>query len=324
MWLSLVEHSVRDAGVGGSNPLIPTISQIVVFCQFIFFQFIPILSMTPTLLHDPYTNNVLEAVSFLEKKIQDRPELVLVLGTGLGGLIDQIKTDHVLPYESIPHFPSSTVISHSGNLIFGTLGGKYVAVLQGRFHFYEGYSARQVAFPVRVLSLLGPEILLVSNASGGLNPGYSPGTVMVIKDHLNFLPDNPLRGSNVDEWGQRFPDCSCVYDPGLIEIACSSARKIGLENIETGTYVAIPGPSLETPAETRYLRNCGADAVGMSTVPEVLVGVHAGMKVLGLSLIANVNDPDNQQPILVEDVLNEAEKAMDPFQKLVKDIVESI
>ena len=248
----------------------------------------------------------------------------VVLGTGLGGLVDQIKTDHVLSYESIPHFPSSTVVSHTGNLIFGSLGKKYVAVLQGRFHFYEGYSARQIAFPVRVLSLLGPEILFVSNASGGLNPGYSPGTLMLIKDHLNFIPDNPLRGSNEEEWGPRFPDCSRVYDPGLIGVALSAAKKIGLKNIETGTYVAIPGPSLETPAETRYLRNCGADAVGMSTVPEVLVGVHAGMKVLGLSLVANVNDPDNQQPICVEDVLKEAEKATVKFQTLVVEILESI
>ena len=280
--------------------------------------------MNSTLLHDSYKNNVLEAVSFLEKKIQRRPDVILVLGTGLGGLVDQVKPDLVLSYKSIPHFPSSTVVSHTGNLIFGSLGKKYVAVLQGRFHFYEGYSARQVAFPVRVLSLLGPEILLVSNASGGLNPGYLPGTVMIIKDHLNFIPDNPLRGPNEEEWGPRFPDCSSVYDPGLIEIAQSSAKKTGLENIKTGTYVAIPGPSLETPAETRYLRNCGADAVGMSTVPEVLVGVHAGMKVLGLSLVANVNDPDNQQPIRVEDVLKEAEKAMVKFQTLVVDILKSI
>lgn len=280
--------------------------------------------MTSTLLNDTYKNDVLETVVFLKKRIHRVPEIILVLGTGLGGLAENIEKDLVIPYESIPHFPSSTVASHSGNLIFGTLGGKYIAVLQGRFHYYEGYSARQVAFPVRVLSLLGPEILIVSNVSGGLNLKYSPGTVMVIKDHLNFLPDNPLRGSNVKEWGPRFPNCSCVYDPAFIEIAHSSARKIGLENIATGTYVAIPGPSLETPAETRYLRNCGADAVGMSTVSEVLVAVHAGMKVLGLSLVANVNDPDNQQPILIEDVLEEAEKAMGPFQNLVKNIVESI
>ena len=276
------------------------------------------------MLNDTYKNDVLETVVFLKKRIHRVPEIILVLGTGLGGLAENIEKDLVIPYESIPHFPTSTVVSHTGNLIFGTLGGKYVAALQGRFHFYEGYSARQVAFPVRVLSLLGPEILLVSNASGGLNSGYLPGTVMIIKDHLNFLPDNPLRGSNVDEWGPRFPDCSCVYDPDLITIAQSSAKKIGLKNISTGTYVAVSGPSLETPAETRYLRNCGADAVGMSTVPEVIVAVHAGMKVLGLSLVANVNDPDNQQPILVEDVLKEAEKAMGPFQKLVQDIVESI
>ena len=185
-------------------------------------------------VHDSYKSNVLEAVSFLKNKIQRRPDVILVLGTGLGGLGDQIKADHVIEYKSIPHFPSSTVVSHTGNLIFGTLGGKYVAALQGRFHYYEGYSSRQVAFPVRVLSLLGPKILFVSNASGGLNPEYSPGTVMIIKDHLNFIPDNPLRGSNEEKWGPRFPDCSCVYDPELIKTVQSSAKKIGLENIEKG------------------------------------------------------------------------------------------
>jgi purine-nucleoside phosphorylase len=273
---------------------------------------------------ETHKQNVQEAVSFLKAQVDRSPEVICVLGTGLGELADHIDIDHSFSYDTIPHFPQSTVSSHPGNLIFGYLGGKYIAALQGRVHFYEGYSAREVAFPVRVLSLLGPEILMVSNASGGLSTQLSPGSVMIIKDHLNFIPDNPLRGSNEQSWGPRFPDCSRVYDSNLIQTALSAASKLHLENIETGTYVAIPGPSLETPAETRFLRSCGADAVGMSTVPEVIVGVHAGLQILGLSLIANVNDPDNQEPILFEDVLAQVEKAKVPFQQLVVTILESL
>jgi purine-nucleoside phosphorylase len=273
---------------------------------------------------ETHKKNVQESVSFLKRHLARLPEVICVLGTGLGELADHIEKEHIFPYDSIPHFPQPTVTSHTGNLIFGYLGDKYIAALQGRVHFYEGYSAREVAFPIRVLSLLGAEILLVSNASGGLNSRFSPGTVMIIKDHLNFIPDNPLRGPNEESWGTRFPDCSRVYDPDLIQAALSSAYELNLNNIETGTYVAVPGPSLETPSETRFLRSCGADAVGMSTVPEVIIGVHAGLKVLGLSLVANVNDPDNQEPILLEDVLHQVEKSKDTFRQLVLTTLASI
>ncbi len=275
-------------------------------------------------LQEKYKLEVEEAVSFIQSKGVGNPEVILVLGTGLGRLAERIEGAVTFAYETLPHFPRSTVTSHAGNLIFGTLGGKYVAVLQGRFHYYEGYSAKELTFPVRVLSLLGAELLLVANASGGLNADYAPGTLMVIKDHLNFIPDNPLRGPNVDEWGPRFPDCSRVYDADLIDLTISCARNIGVANVVAGTYVAIPGPSLETPAETRYLRMCGADAVGMSTVPEVIVGVHAGLKILGIAMVSNVNDPDNFQPILIEEILEQAKKGEEEFIQLVLALLKNV
>ncbi len=273
---------------------------------------------------DNYRERVEEAVAFLQKKGVPDPEIILVLGTGLGSLAAHIEDAVVFAYETIPNFPCSTVTSHAGNLIFGTLGGKSVAVLQGRFHYYEGYSTKELTLPVRVLSLLGAQLLLVANASGGLNSDYAPGTLMVINDHLNFIGDNPLRGQNVDEWGPRFPDCSQVYDPDLIDLAIKCANKSGIANVVAGTYVAIAGPSLETPAETRYLRNCGADAVGMSTVPEVIVGVHAGMKILGIAMVSNVNDPDNFKPILIEEILEQAKKGEQEFFVLVLSILENL
>lgn len=271
-----------------------------------------------------YRQKVLASLAFLKDQSVHSPEIILVLGTGLGGLADRIKERIVVPYSEIPYFPRSTVTSHQGNLIFGILGGKRVAALQGRFHYYEGYSTAELSFPVRVLSLLGPEIMIVSNASGGLNPAFQAGSLMVISDHLNFIPDNPLRGGNEEDWGPRFPDCSRIYDPDLIDISLKAGDSLGLSNMETGVYVAIPGPSLETPAETRYLRSCGADAVGMSTVPEVLVAVHAGLRILGISLVANVNDPDNQQPIILEDILEQGRKGEERFQQLLVEILAAI
>ena len=264
-----------------------------------------------------YVQQVEEAADFLRRNLTMMPELIMVMGTGLGGLVEQMEVVDSLAYADIPHFPKSTVESHAGNLLLGYLGGKRVAALQGRLHFYEGYSTRQVALPVRVLSLLGPELMIVSNASGGLNPAMAPGSLMVLADHLNFIPDNPLRGPNNDAWGPRFPDFSEPYDIELIERAVLCATQLGLTKVTTGTYVAIPGPSLETAAETRHLRQCGADAVGMSTVPEVIVARHAGIKVLGISVVANVNDPDNFTPILLSDVIEQASRAAADLQRLV-------
>ena len=271
-----------------------------------------------------YKDKVEETVRFLQARIKNRPEIVIILGTGLGGIIESLADETGFPYEEIPNFPRATVPGHRGNLIFGALSGKNVAVLQGRFHFYEGYSTRELTFPLRVLSLLGAKILIVTNAAGGLDTSLSPGTIMVIRDHLNFIGDNPLRGPNVEEWGPRFPDLSEPYDKNLIEKALQCAEKLHLDNITTGVYVAIPGPSLETPAETRFLRKAGADGVGMSSVPEVIVAKHAGMRVLGLSAIANINDADNFDPILLDDVIKAAEQIEPALHKLIREVLRII
>lgn len=256
--------------------------------------------------HRKHVQVVQECLRFCRDSFPCIPRTVIQLGTGLGDFVERIKVEHLVPYKDIPHFPQSTVESHQGNLIIGRLEGQPVAVLQGRFHFYEGYSTKEVAFPIRVLSLLGARTLILTNAAGGLNPLFSPGSIMVIRDHLNFLGENPLRGPNVDTWGPRFPDLSQAYHPQLIKTALNCASHCGLKNVVTGTYACIPGPSLETPAETRWLRGCGADAVGMSSIPEVIVARHAGMEVLGLSAISNINNPDDFQPITLEDIIETA------------------
>jgi purine-nucleoside phosphorylase len=214
-----------------------------------------------------------------------------------------MQVEESLAYEQIPHFPRSTVTSHAGNLVCGSLAGKRVAILQGRFHHYEGYSAREVAFPIRVLSQLGIGAAIITNASGGLNPSFRAGSIMVFDDHINLLGDNPLRGPNVDDWGDRFPDLSTPYDPELRQLVRSIADRLGMDEVTSGTYVCIPGPSLETPAETRY--------------PEVIVAVHARMRVLGLSVVANVNDPNHFQPIRLEDIIAAARKANPRLQQLI-------
>ena len=261
------------------------------------------------------------AVAFLRTRIAEPLEVLIQLGTGLGELAKAMQVECTLAYEEIPHFPRSTVTSHAGNLVFGTLAGKRTAILQGRFHYYEGYSAREVAFPIRVLALLGATTAIITNASGGLNPSFRPGTLMVFADHLNQLGDNPLRGPNIDAWGERFPDLSSPYDLQLRQLALRLAARLGLSEVETGTYVCIPGPSLETPAETRFLRMIGADAVGMSSVPEILVALHAGLRVLGLSVVANVNDPECFQPIRIDEIIAAARKAEPRLQQLIINIL---
>ncbi len=261
------------------------------------------------------------AVAFLRQHIVEPPQVLIQLGTGLGELAKAMQGAITLAYEEIPHFPRSTVSSHAGNLVIGRLAGKRTAILQGRFHSYEGYTAREVAFPIRALALLGVQTAIITNASGGLNPAFHPGTLMVFDDHINLLGDNPLRGPNIDAWGPRFPDLSTPYAPELRQLALSLAQRLGLAETTSGTYVCIPGPSLETPAETRYLRMIGADAVGMSSVPEILVALHGGLRVLGLSVVANVNDPDNFQPILLEDIIASARRAEPRLQQLILHIL---
>jgi len=270
---------------------------------------------------DKYRQQVEEALGYLRGRIETPPEILIVLGTGLSALARSLADPLVIAYRDIPFFPVSTVSSHEGNLVLGRLGGRAVAIMQGRVHCYEGYSAREVALPVRVLSLLGAQTAIITNASGGLNPDFTPGSIMILTDHINLLGDNPLRGPNIDEWGPRFPDLSKPYDEELARLALQAAQKMGLHAIRTGTYICIPGPSLETPAETRFLRQSGGDAVGMSSIPEILVARHAEMKVLGLSVVANVNDPDNLQPILLEEIVRNAAKTEPVLHQLISDII---
>lgn len=271
-----------------------------------------------------YKEQVCEAAAFITRISSDIPHTAIQLGTGLSNLARRLEIEHSISYEEIPHFPRSTVESHQGALLIGRLGDCPMLVLAGRFHFYEGYSTRQITLPIRVLQVLGVKTLIVTNAAGGLNPLFLPGTIMVIRDHLNFLGENPLRGANVEEWGPRFPDFSEPYSPALIRLALDSADHCKIDKVVTGTYVCIPGPSLETPAETLWLRQCGADGVGMSSVPEVLVARHGSMQVLGLSLISNVNDPDNFQPILLEDIIREGERAASRLEQLIVEFIRRI
>jgi purine-nucleoside phosphorylase len=264
-----------------------------------------------------YKQQVDEATAWLQKRLTAVPRIALVLGTGLGEMATALEVDRTIAYRDIPHFPQTTATDHAGKLLFGRIYGLDVAVMQGRFHYYEGYSAKEITFPVRVFARLGTEILVITNAAGGLNSAFAPGTIMLIEDHLNFIGDNPLRGPNIEEWGPRFPDFSQPYDRDLIGLAESCVRRLGMDAVVSGTYIAVPGPGLETPAETRFYRNCGADAIGMSTVPEVMAARHAGMKVLGLSLIANVNDPDNFQPIVAAEVIARVKETAPRLQKLV-------
>ncbi len=268
-----------------------------------------------------YREQVCEAAAFVRTICSKLPATAIQLGTGLGGLAGRIDVEHSISYEDIPHAPSATVASHQGALLIGRLNNCPVVMLCGRFHYYEGYSTGEITLLIRVLQLLGVTTLIVTNAAGGLNRLFLPGTIMVIRDHLNFLGENPLRGPNIDEWGPRFPDLSEPYTPALIKEALDSAKRCRIDKVVTGTYVCIPGPSLETPAETRWLRQSGADAVGMSSVPEVIVARHGAMQVLGLSLISNVNDPDNFKPILLEDIIEAGRRASSRLEKLIADVI---
>ena len=268
-----------------------------------------------------YQLQVEKAVAYLGARIPESPEIVIALGTGLGSLADLVESPLVIPYAEIPSFPQAQVVSHAGNLVFGKLAGRSVVILQGRCHYYEGYSTRELTLPLRVMALLGADSLVVANAAGGLNPDFAVGSLMIIRDHINLIPDNPLRGANNDAWGPRFPDLSAAYDKELIGLVRCGAERLGIANLTTGVYGAISGPSLETPAETRYLRDCGIDAIGMSTVPEVIVARHASMRVLGLSVIANINDPDHFQPIILEDVIARTEQVVGQLTTLITEVI---
>lgn len=255
-------------------------------------------------------DKILESARFLAAQMGIAPDVAIILGTGLGSLAERIDPTHVIPYEEIPHFCVSTVEGHKGKLIFGTFAGKQVVAMQGRFHYYEGYGLDQVTFPVRVLKELGARLLVVNSAAGGLDVSFKPGDVMIVTDHINMIASNPLRGLRVRDsrLGDRFPDMSRVYDPITIDVASQVIEEIGAP-LRRGVYVAVSGPSMETPAETRMLRLLGADAVGMSSVPEIITAVQVGFRVLFLVVITNVNDPDNMAPISLSEVIQNANLA---------------
>lgn len=255
-----------------------------------------------------YIASVKESANWLEGRLPWTPEVCVVLGTGLGGVSSKLDVTLSLDYAEIPGFLKSTSPSHAGCLIAGSLGATKVVLCQGRFHYYEGYQARDVVFPIRVMASLGTEVLVSCSASGGLNTDFMAGDLMALTDHINFIPDNPLRGMNLEMFGERFPDMSTAYTASLRRAFVSAASSLGVR-VREGVFVAVPGPSLETPAETRFLRMAGGDAVAMSMVPEVIAAVHAGMQVLGVAVIANVNDPDNFEPVRIEDVVRKAEQA---------------
>lgn len=266
-------------------------------------------------------DKIRETAAFIKAQVVDTPRIAVILGTGLGDLVNHIEIKKELNYSDIPNFPVSTVEGHSGKLIFGNLGGKYVMAMQGRFHYYEGYDMKQVTFPVRVMQQLGVETLFVSNAAGGMNKEFQVGDVMIITDHINLFPENPLRGKNYEELGPRFPAMTEAYSHGLIQMADDIAHEDGIRLMH-GVYVGTPGPTFETPAEYEYFRIIGGDAVGMSTVPEVIVANHAGMTVFGVSVITDLGGKDIKEVPTHEEVQKAAVKAQPVMTHIIKEMLE--
>ena len=270
-----------------------------------------------------YLEKIEESAAYLKSKVADIPETAIILGTGLGDLINYITDPIAIDYKDIPNFPVSTVEGHSGRLIFGYLGGKRVMAMQGRFHYYEGYDMKQVTFPVRVMQNLKVNRLFVSNAAGGMNKEFVVGDVMVITDHINLFPENPLRGKNYDDLGPRFPAMTEAYSHKLIELADGIASKKGMRLMH-GVYVGTPGPTFETPAEYEYFRIIGGDAVGMSTVPEVIVANHAGMEVFGVSVITDLGGKDIKEVPTHEEVQKAALKAQPNMTYLITEMLKNL
>ena len=264
-------------------------------------------------------SKIQETASWLKEKITSNPATAIILGTGLGQLVDEIEVTQSIPYSEIPNFPQSTVEGHSGRFILGLLGGKEVVAMQGRFHFYEGYPMREVTFPVRVMYELGIRTLYVSNASGGTNPNFSVGDIMIITDHINMFPENPLRGPNFPT-GPRFPDMHETYDHQLIALADEIAREKGIK-VQHGVYLGTQGPTFETPAEYRMFARMGADAVGMSTVPEVIVAHHCGIRVFGISVITDLGGFDNPVEVSHEEVQRAANKVQPKMAEIMKEMI---
>lgn len=270
-----------------------------------------------------YMDKLKQSCEYIKSKIDIVPEVAIILGSGLGSLAEEVENMVTIKYDEIPNFPVSTVAGHAGQFVYGDLEGKKVIMMQGRFHYYEGYNMETVTFPIRVLKLIGIERVIVTNAAGGVNTNFKPGDLMLITDHINLSGANPLIGRNLEEFGPRFPDMSEAYSRELIKIAgdCAKQNKI---DIVKGVYAMMTGPTYETPAEIKMVRIIGGDAIGMSTVPEVIVANHSGMKVLGISCITNMAAGILDQPLNHEEVIETSNMVKDKFKKLVKEIVKSI
>jgi purine-nucleoside phosphorylase len=264
-----------------------------------------------------------ETANYLKSRIKKLPRIGLLTGTGLGKSTESAHITASFEYGDLPHFPISTVESHHGRLLVGELQKKQVLALQGRFHLYEGYSPLEVTFPIRVMQALGVKVLILFNAAGGVNPDFDTGDIMIIRDHINLTGSNPLTGPNEDSWGIRFPDMSRAYDADLAKLAADAGQAAGIK-LQTGVYAGLKGPSLETPAEIRFLRTIGADAVGFSTVQEVIAAVHADMKVLGLSTITNVHNPDDPHPSTVAEIIAVAQAAAPHLELIIRKVIENI
>ena len=264
-----------------------------------------------------------DATDSLISRLTNSPEIGMITGTGLESLTQNIKVDFRIPYKEIPHFPISMVKGHKGTLVCGSLAGRIVLAMEGRFHLYQGYTPFEITFPIRVMSNLGIKYLFISSAAGSLNPGFMPGSLMIITDHINLTGMNPLIGPNMEEFGPRFPDMSRAYDPELIDLAIKKASE-GNISLNQGVYIGITGPSLETPAETRFLRMIGADAVGMSTIFEVIVGVQCGLRVMAIVAITNLNLPDNMKKTSIEDVIMAANTAGPTLSDLWESILQDL
>lgn len=272
---------------------------------------------------DPYRRKINKTAEFLQNRLKDPPDIGLVTGSGLGDVAASMQVSTVIAYADIPYFPVTTVISHAGRLLAGRLQGRRLVVMQGRFHLYEGYSPLEVTYPIRVLQRLGVKHLIVTNAAGGLDTSFEAGDIMVISDHINLTGENPLVGLTDDFWGDRFPDMTDAYSRDLIDAALNAGKKNSVP-LHCGVYAGIKGPSLETKAETRFLRISGADAVGFSTVQEVIAAVHAKIQVLGLSIITNVNDPDRPMPASVDEIISVANRTAPKVGLVIKTVVESL
>lgn len=273
---------------------------------------------------EEYQAEIQAAAAFVAARLGEcKPKIAIVLGSGLGDLADKIQTPQFIPYGEIPHFPQSTVSGHKGQFVAGMLGDQPVLCMQGRFHYYEGYDLRQVTLPIRVMRELGVELLIVTNAAGGVNATYHPGNLMLINDHLNLTGENPLIGPNLEEYGLRFFDMTVAYDAEYRKLAHTTAQRLGID-LKEGVYAWMTGPNFETPAEIRYIQGIGGDAVGMSTVPEVLVARHCGLRVLGISCITNMAAGLGDSLLSHEEVKETADRVKDQFEQLVTQIVQQV